>query len=277
MAEARYFAELPSRAVIMLSGDGWREFLQGLITQDVQSLQDGELRFAALLAPQGRLLYDLFLVSTPEGCLIDCAAEHRESLMGRLGLYKLRAKVTIAPSDVRVSVCWGGEVALAGWLADPRHSQLGARGYGASIPTDSRRVDEAAFESHNRRLGVPCPTDWRPDTIYPIEANFDLLGGIDFKKGCFVGQETTSRMKRRGVIKSRMAPISFEGDPPPFGSELLAADLRVGQVLSGESGLAMAMLRLDRLKLQPLRLDDGRSWFAVPPAWLSSAIHGDGA
>ena len=107
------------------------------------------------------------------------------------------------------------------------------------------------------------------DTTYPIEADFDLLNGIDFKKGCFVGQETTSRMKRRGAVKSRMAPIVFDGPAPPAGSELLAGDLRAGQVLSGGTGRAMSMLRLDRLAAGPLALADGRAWRPDLPTWIT--------
>jgi len=117
-------------------------------------------------------------------------------------------------------------------------------------------------------LGVPGPDDWGVDSTYPIEANFDLLGGIDFKKGCFVGQETTSRMKRRGTIKSRMAPIVFDGAAPAYGTELLAGNLRAGEVLSGAEGGAMALLRLDRLGLGPLTLPDGGVWRSQLPAWM---------
>jgi folate-binding protein YgfZ len=132
-------------------------------------------------------------------------------------------------------------------VADPRLGALGYRGYGVEAPDDAETVDEAAYDRHRLSLGVPGADDWGTEKTYPIEANFDLLGGIDFKKGCFVGQETTSRMKRRGAIRNRMLPITFDGAPPPHGTEVLNGERRAGQVLSGQDGIAMALLRLDRL------------------------------
>ena len=122
---------------------------------------------------------------------------------------------------------------------------------------------------------MPGPADWGTDRTYPIEADFDLLNGIDFRKGCFVGQETTSRMKRRGQIKSRMLPIVFEGPPPAPGAEILAGELRAGEVLSGVSGRAMALVRLDRALGQPLTAD-GRPVLAEVPAWFPQSA-GDNA
>ena len=132
-------------------------------------------------------------------------------------------------------------------MADPRLPALGYRGYGVEPPAEASPTDEAAYDAHRLALGAPGPADWGSDRTYPIEANFDLLNGIDFKKGCFVGQETTSRMKRRGAIKNRMLPITFDGPPPPFGAEVLNGDRRAGEVLSGRDGIAMALLRLDRI------------------------------
>ena len=204
-------ARLDSRAVIAVSGPDWRGFLQGLVTQDVETLVPGELRFAALLTPPGRVLFDLFLLGRDDGCWIDCGAERRDDLIARLSIYRLRAKVAIEAADGPVFAAWGGPSPGAGWIADPRLPDVGYRRYGSVAASMSALSPEADYEPHRSRLGVPGPADWGVDQSYPIEANFDLLNGIDFRKGCFVGQETTSRMKRRGVIKSRMAPIAFEG------------------------------------------------------------------
>ena len=262
------FAPLPSRAVIAVSGPEWRDYLQGLVTQDVESLSAGEIRFAALLTPQGRLLFDLFLVGTDDGCLIDGAAEHRPALLQRLRMYRLRAKADLTETDTPVAALWGVEVPPPGWSADPRAPGLGFRGYGLGAPDGATVADEAAYEAHRFSLGLPGPADWGHDKNYPIEADFDLLGGIDFRKGCFVGQETTSRMKRRGTIKSRMAPIGFDGAAPAPGAPLLAGGLRAGQVLSGHDGGAMALLRLDRLAEGPLTLEDGRPCQVLWPDWM---------
>jgi hypothetical protein len=259
-----FIANLEDRALVVITGPDWRSFLQGLLTQDVETLTTGEIRFAGLLTPQGRLLFDLFLVGQVDGCLIDCAADRREALIQRLAVYRLRAKVGIAPSDRGIKALWGEDVA-APWLADPRLPSLGYRSYGLVA---SANVDLTAYHAFRLAQGAPGPADWGDDKTYPIEANFDLLNGIDFKKGCFVGQETTSRMKRRGIVKTRMVPIGFTGPPPEFGAELLAGDLRAGEVLSGVEGAAMAALRLDRAKTEHRRLSDGRTWEVRWPAWM---------
>ena len=276
MTETLTFAPLKSRALIALSGPDWRDFLQGLITQDVETLRPGEARFGALLTPQGRLLYDLFVVGREEGCWLDVLAEHRAAIVQRLLMYRLRAKVEIAPDETAVSTLFptahpreGGDP--SGFVKDPRLPALGLRGYGASPPAGAIVSDEAAHEAFRLRLGVPGPADWGADATYPIEANFDLLNGIDFRKGCFVGQETTSRMKRRGQIKSRMLPIAFEGPAPAPGSEVLAGELRAGEVLSGGEGRAIALLRLDRVEGRALTVD-GRQVTVERPAWFLEAL-----
>ncbi len=264
IAQSQY-APLPSRALIALSGPDWRGFLQGLITQDVETLAPGELRFGALLSPQGRLLFDLFVVGREDGAWLDVEAAPREALIGRLKLYRLRAKVEIAADDSPIAALWQGP-GLAGWLTDPRAPGLGWRGYGLPLPK-AALVDEAAYDAHRLALGVPGPADWAGETTYPIEANFDLLNGIDFHKGCYVGQETTSRMKRRGQIKSRMLPITFVGPPPAPGAEVLAGSLRAGEVRSGGPGQAMALVRLDRIEAGGLTAED-RPVTVTRPDWM---------
>ena len=270
MSTPPHIAHLTSRAVIEVGGADWRAFLQGLLTQDVETLAGGEARFGALLTPQGRLLYDLFVVAEGDGCLLDVAARHRDELLQRLTLYRLRAKVDLAASPRPVFAGWAGEPPQ-GAVADPRLAELGWRAYAPLRPT----AEEADYDAHRLALGVPGPDDWGREQTYPIEANFDLLNGIDFKKGCFVGQETTSRMKRRGQIKSRMLPVVFEGPPPPTGSEILAGDLRAGELLSGGDGRAMALVRLDRAVGVPLTAE-GRAVRAEVPTWFPQSA-GDNA
>jgi folate-binding protein YgfZ len=258
-------AALPSRALIRLGGVDWRDFLQGLISQDVETLAPGEARFAALLTPQGRLLFDLFVVGREDGAWLDVAAPRRDALIQRLTMYRLRAKVEIAIDDTPVLAAWPA-LSGAGWVADPRLPDLGSRGYAVA---ETATTDEAAYEAHRLALGVPGEADWGSDKTYPIEANFDLLHGIDFKKGCFVGQETTSRMKRRGAIKTRMLPLTFDGPAPAPGAEVLAGELRAGEVLAGHDGRAMAALRLDRIAT-PLTVD-GRPVHVAWPAWMPAS------
>lgn len=266
-------ARLDSRAAIAVGGEDWRSFLQGLLTQDVETLQDGELRFGGLLTPQGRLMHDVFILGRPDGCLLDVAREGREDLVQRLTMYRLRAKVGVELFDeASVWAAWpspGG----AHWPADPRLPALGARGYRVT-QAEAATTTEAEYERHRLALGVPATADWAGGTTYPMEAGFDLLNGIDFRKGCFVGQETTSRMKRRGQIKSRMLPIAFDGPPPAPGTEILAGELRAGEVLSGIEGRAMALVRLDRALGAELTAD-GRPMRVERPGWLVEA--GDNA
>ncbi|MGH6987491.1 MAG: YgfZ/GcvT domain-containing protein [Caulobacteraceae bacterium] len=262
---------LASRALVRIAGPDWRGFLQGLLTQDVADLAEGDLRFSALLTPQGRLIFDLFLFGVAEGCLLDCAAPRREALIAKLSLHRLRARVEIEPTDLEVLALldWPSPPP-AGWRPDPRLPALGHRGLGAPAPNGARRGEEADYQARRLELGVPGEADYGIDRVFPIEADFDLLNGIDFKKGCFLGQETTSRMKRRGKIKSRMAPICFEGAPPPAESEILAGQLRAGIALSGIAGRAMALLRLDRLDGAALTLADGRACRAEIPPWMAA-------
>jgi folate-binding protein YgfZ len=262
-------ARLHSRALIQVSGSDRRGFLQGLITAEVETLAPGELRFGAMLTPQGKFLFDLFLFAdeVEEGLVLDVQAVQRAALIQRLSIYRLRAKVEIAALDSGVWAAWsGGEPALP-WLADPRLAALGARAY---VPPGGETASEDDYEAWRLGLGVPDPArDCLSDRTFPIEADFDLLNGIDFKKGCFVGQETTSRMKRRGQIKSRMLPIAFDGPAPAFGAEILAGDLRAGEVLSGRDGRAMALVRLDRTEGAALTVD-GRPVRIERPAWFGA-------
>ncbi|MGX1588572.1 CAF17-like 4Fe-4S cluster assembly/insertion protein YgfZ [Brevundimonas diminuta] len=237
-------ARLDSRALIRVSGPDARPFLHNLLTQDVETLQPGELRFGALLSPPGRLLFDLFIWGEEDGVVLDVATERRDALVQRLSLYKLRAQVEVMPIPDAVFVAWGADVP-EGFVADPRLPGLGGRRWGDQSETDAVEAD---WQAHRLALGVPDPTeDALMDKTYPIEADFDLLNGIDFHKGCFIGQETTSRMKRRGTIKNRMMAITFEGPAPERGVEVLKGELRAGEVMTGAEGRAIALMRLDRM------------------------------
>ncbi len=255
-------ARLDSRALIRVSGPDAKPFLHNLLTQDVETLAEGELRFGALLSPPGRLLFDLFLIGEADGVLLDVAADRRDALLQRLSMYKLRARVVVEADDRPVFASWP-DVA-DGFTADPRAPGLGGRRYGGQVAAEAAEAD---WQAHRLAVGVPDPTADAPsDKTYPIEADFDLLDGIDFRKGCFVGQETTSRMKRRGSIKNRMLPLAFDGPSPPFGAEVLNGDRRAGEVLSGMDGAAMALLRLDRL--EGALTVDGRPVEVRWPDWM---------
>ena len=235
-------ARLDSRALVRISGADGRAFLHNLLTQNVETLVDGDLRFAALLSPPGRLLFDLFVVGDGEDVLLDVARDRRDALIQRLTMYRLRAQIGIVADDRLVFASW--PESAPGFTVDPRTSLLGGRRYDRDETGDATEVD---YDAHRLALGVPDPArDMAVDRTYPIEADFDLLNGIDFGKGCFVGQETTSRMKRRGAIKNRMLPLTFDGDAPPVGAEILNGERRAGEVMTGADGAAIGLMRLDR-------------------------------
>ena len=254
-------ARLDSRALIRVSGPDAKPFLHNLLTQDVEALASGELRFGALLSPPGRLLFDLFLWGEDEAVVLDVATEKRDALMQRLAMYRLRAQVEIVADDRPVFVSFPG--VADGFVADPRDALLGGRALGDRVAD----ADEDLWQGRRLLVGVPDPTRDADEGTYPIEANFDLLNGIDFQKGCFVGQETTSRMKRRGEVKKRMLPLTFEGPAPAPGAEVLNGELRAGEVLTGRDGSAMALVRLDRIDGE--LTVDGRAVTAVKPDWMA--------
>jgi folate-binding protein YgfZ len=262
-------AHLTSRALIAVSGPDALPFLDNLLSNRVEDLEPGQARAALLLTPQGKFLFDLFVIAAPADepqdiLLLDVQADRREALIQRLKIYRLRAKVEVEPVDGAVWAAWGSDPG-EGWIVDPRLPGLGWRGYGREAPADR---GEDAYDAHRLLLGIPDPArDCEPDKTFPLEADFDLLNAIDFKKGCYVGQETTSRMKRRSAVKTRMIPIRFEGAPPAFGTPVETKDgLRAGEVLSGRDGRALALLRLDRAVSGPL-VCEGRTVALDIPGW----------
>jgi folate-binding protein YgfZ len=285
MALMTKLAVLSDRRLIQITGPDWRSFLQGLITQDVETLDNGAVAYGALLTPQGRLLFDMFIWAEADGAVLDVAADGRESLIARLSMYRLRSKVAIAAKDGAVFALFADAGALAtlqpgGWRVDPRLAALGWRAIGEVAPEADagEPADLEAYHAHRIALGVPdLVRDGLSDKAYAVEADFDLLNGVDFGKGCFVGQETTSRMKRRGLVKTRLCALRFDGPAPPPGAEVLgeggdaAAALRAGEVLSGCEGHALALMRLDRAFGRHLSVD-GRPVRFAPPEWLSSAL-----
>jgi folate-binding protein YgfZ len=253
---------LTDRALVAVSGPDWREFLQGLISQDVGDLAPGQLRYGLLLSPQGRILFDLFILGTDDGCLLDSPAAGRAALIQRLKIYKLRAKVDLVADERPVAAKLEGQ-AGDGWFTDPRLPALGLRAYGVK---GGAGLD--AYDGHRLALGVPGPADWGDDRLYALEADLDHLNAIDFHKGCFIGQETASRMKRRGQVKSRTLPVTFEGPAPAPGSEVRAGEHRAGEILSSRDGRALALLRLDRIEGETLSVD-GQSLTVEYPGWLA--------
>ena len=248
-----------------ISGDDAADWLQGLVTQTVPAFGSATLAHSAFLTPQGRVLGEMFITATHDALILDVDTAFREVLIPRLSLYKLRAKVEIAPTDGVVTAGWGGP-APAGGFVDPRLPALGWRAVspvkapGGASPSDYAR--------HRRSLGVSeIAADGLADRIYAVEANLDLLNGVDFHKGCFIGQETTSRMYRRGGAKNRILPFTGPKDAKA-GDEILFGELRAGEVVACEDGQGLALMRLDRSEgALSVR---GAPLILSPPHWMAS-------
>lgn len=260
------------RTLLRVSGPEARPFLQNLLTQDVERLASRPLLYAGLLTPQGKLITDMLLWAAPEDAvLIDVATARAEDLQRRLTMYRLRAKVEIDRLDQGVALDL--DAPSNGAIPDPRLPGA-ALGWRRIVETDANLAHgEAAWLSHRVTLGVPDPAvDCAPEEVFALEALFEELDGVGFQKGCFVGQENVSRMKRRATTRRKFCPIAFEGSPAPFGTPVQAGEAELGSVRSGIDGRALALLRLDRAqealnKGETLQVH-GRSVRLDPPNWL---------
>jgi folate-binding protein YgfZ len=260
-------ARLDDRAVIALSGPEARGFLQGLITNDVERLKPGVGLYAALLTPQGKILYDFFVVEGDGAILLDVHADTAAALAKRLTFYRLRAKVEIQLRDqLAVLASWDGEqTKYAINYADPRLTQMGMRSIGAKAEMPSDVFSTEAYHKRRKALGVPEAQDFGQDKIFALDADLDELHAVDFEKGCYVGQEQTARMKHRGTARKRLMPVtgaSAEGN-------VTAGGVILGEMMSSD----FALLRLDRLEENagtPLQVE-GKSVTLGKPDWLFPA------
>jgi folate-binding protein YgfZ len=252
-------ALLPDRAVVKVTGDDARRFLHGLVTADVETLQPGAARFGALLTPQGKIIADFVIVADADGFFLDCPQAPAEALAARLTMYKLRAKVTVADlsKDLGVIAVWDGGPAAASapGYPDPRLPALGlrmllppARAADTAAQLGAELVDAAAYEAHRIAHGVPQGgLDFVYGDAFPHEADMDQLAGVDFGKGCFVGQEVVSRMQHRGSARTRVMPVRYDGLAPDPGVPVTAGEKTVGRMGSSAGGRGLALLRLDRI------------------------------
>ncbi len=244
-------ALLPDRAVVTVSGPDATSFLQGILTANVETLPEGEARLAALLSPQGKILFDFLVSRDGDGYRLDASAERVPDLLRRLNLYRLRAKVTITADPTQgVAAAWDG-AQTAGVLScrhDGRLDTLGDRLYFA-LGAFSADATEADYHAHRITLGIPeGGRDFAFGDAFPHEALMDQLGGLDFKKGCYVGQEVVSRMQHRGTARTRIVPMTYrEANAPEPGAEVTAGALRLGVTGSGAGKHGLAAIRLDRL------------------------------
>jgi folate-binding protein YgfZ len=254
-------AFLPDRGVVKVAGEDARNFLNGLVTTDLDKLKPGLGRFGALLTPQGKIIVDFLITEAPAGhgggFLIDCPKALAEGLATKLKFYKLRAKVTVENLDLGVLAAWDGKLAAQPDLAfaDPRNDALGHR---ILIPEDLKQklsdligaelVDAAEYEAHRIALGVPRGgLDFMYSDAFPHETNMDRLAGVDFDKGCYVGQEVVSRMQHRGTARTRSVKVLLDDLSPEAGVSVMAGDKPVGTMGSSAQGKGIALVRIDRV------------------------------
>jgi hypothetical protein len=290
-------ATLSDRGVVAVTGADAVKFLHGLLTNDLERLEvrDGRLPFdadaahAALLSPQGKILFDAFCVRTPDGFVLDVARDKAAELAKRLSLYKLRAAVRIEDvSDAYVVLAlWGEDACSLGptrdtiAFRDPRHPDLGIRilaearfATDIASATNGTKVDAQAYQAHRIGLGVPeGGKDFPFGDAFPHEALMDQLAGVSFSKGCYVGQEIVSRMQHRGTARKRIVPVVADTALPAAGSEIAVAGTAVGSLGSTAGQRGLALVRLDRVgELAPA--DTGLTAGGIPirielPPWAT--------
>jgi folate-binding protein YgfZ len=256
-------AFLSDRGVVKVSGEAARDFLNGLVTTDVTLLRPSLGRFGALLTPQGKITVDFLITEVPSGhgggFLIDCPRALAQALSDKLGFYKLRAKVSIEnlSENLGVLAAWDGDLSVKPDLAfaDPRDERLGWR---ILIPEElapkvadligADLVDPNAYDAHRIATGVPRGGfDFTYGDAFPHETNMDRLHGVDFDKGCYVGQEVVSRMQHRGTARTRMIRVMLDGPAPEPGAAIVAGDKPVGTMGSTADHNGLALLRVDRV------------------------------
>ncbi len=234
------------RTLIRLSGEGVHDWLSGLITNSLES----EINFAALLTPQGKIIADFFVIKDNDDLILDTASKFGETVKKRLSMYRLRAPIEVTEDDRDVYAAWDG-TGDEGY-SDPRHEALGRRIIAHDIVSEDT---DDAYNQHRLKLGIPdSQWDFETSEVFPANANMDRLAGVDFKKGCFVGQEVVSRMYRKTEVKKRMVGFEFAGELT--GEKITGGDRVLGEVMYVHDQSGMAMMRLDRLadNVKPLKV-----------------------
>ena len=288
------YVPLDDRGVVSVDGPEAGPFLQGLISNDIERVTDSRGIYAALLTPQGKFLHDFFVLRQEDGYLLDCEGPRVGDLGGRLVAYRLRADIELADAteDYQVVALFGGgddggafdlapgEGSAAPCedgtvMRDPRSVALGLR---AVLPRDAdlsfleragfAKGHVADYERHRIAHGAPDGSrDMEVGRATLMECGFEALNGVDFEKGCYVGQELTARTKHRGLVRRQLAPVALEGPLPPAGTPIMAGEREVGEIRSGLDDAALAVLRLERIAAateagEPLTAGEAR---VIPP------------
>lgn len=258
MTQAK-IAVLPDRGIVSVTGADARTFLDNMITNDMALVDEARALFTGLLSPQGKVLFDFFVVPVDGGYLLDVARDKAGELAKRLAMYKLRAAVAISDvsADTVVMALWGHDPHsfMKSACVDTRAVGLGLRLYS----TPSHAIDDAKatngfdatagdYHAHRIALGVPeGGRDFAYGEVFPHEALMDQLSGVSFTKGCYVGQEIVSRMEHRGTARKRFVRVTSDVALPPRGTDVLAGEVAIGLMGSSDGMNGLALLRLDRL------------------------------
>ena len=261
---------LDDRAVISLTGQEARDFLQNLVTNDLEKLTPGHGLYAALLSPQGKIGFDFFIVEGEGGLLLDVAANARDALAKKLKLYRLRARLEIAARDELAvyAALTGDAVRRAVSFPDPRHAALPARSIGAvaEMPADLPGAD--AYAQARLALGVPEGGDFGFEKIFALDGGLDELNAVSFTKGCYVGQELTARMKHRATSRKRPVLIAASAALPPPGTPV-AQESDIGEIIAAHGERGFAAIRLDKWDAtQPAKAGD-LTLSLRKPEWLA--------
>jgi folate-binding protein YgfZ len=292
MADAS-FALLDDRGILAVSGPDRRPFLQGLVSNDVDKVSPTASRYAALLTAQGKYLHDFMMVEASESIWLDAEAARLGDLKRRLSMYRLRARVSLDErSDLAVAAIFGaGEAAILGLpsepgaarpfgtgvvFIDPRLASLGAR---AILPRENARaalanagIAETGFDIYDRlRLSLGIPDGSRDLVLEKsilLESGFDELNGVDWQKGCYIGQELTARTRYRGLVKRRLTPVRIEGPAPPPGAAVTADGREIGEMRSSRDGLGLALLRIEPVREGKVLVAGESILVPVTPAWM---------
>lgn len=266
------YCTLPDRAVIALAGEEARDFLDALVTNDVGRVTPSQAIYATLLTPQGKFLFDFFIAEQGGRLLLDSEAARKDELVKRLKLYRLRSKVDIIDLSAELSVvaAFGDDAVTALALpnepgsarseadgvvyVDPRLAAAGVRamlgdGEAVMIAAGLAAAPADTYEAHRVALALPAPgRELIVDKSILLETNIEELHGVDFRKGCFVGQEVTARTKYRGLVRKRLLPVRFDGPPPPAGTKVTLDGHDAGTMGSASDGRGIALLRLERVE-----------------------------
>lgn len=263
-------AILKDRSLILISGDDAEKFLENIVTCRVAGMAINTMAFGALLTPQGKIMFDFFILRREDGFLFDLPADMAEEFAKRMTFYKLRAKVDISSMDqLSVTALWGDNNDTG--IEDPRLPTMGTRYY-------SDDLSEAEDGNYDELRVANCMPEGGKDfeygDAYPHETLMDQFGGVDFRKGCFVGQEVVSRMQHRGTVKKRIIMIRAEGNLPPAGEAILADGKPAGKLGTVCSTGGLALLRLDRVAKADELSTNGIILHPSLPEWVGFEMPG---